>query len=57
MGLYDPMEPLTQLIEQLGKGREFARAGGQKITDSMMVSKGITFMAQAEMFNEYIREW
>ena len=28
MGPYDPAEPLDQLIQQLGKGREFARVGG-----------------------------
>ena len=46
MGPYDPAEPLAQLIEQLDKGREFARAGGQTISDAMMMSKVITLLAQ-----------
>ena len=46
MGPYDPAEPLAQLIDQLEKGREFARSGGQKISDAMMTSKVITLLAQ-----------
>ena len=45
MGPYDPAEPLARLIEQLEKEREFARAGGQKIFDAMMMSKGVTLLA------------
>ena len=43
--------------EQLEKGREFAISGGQKISDAMMISKGITLLAQMVIFNEIIREW
>ena len=46
MGPYDHVEPLAQFIEQLEKGREFEKTGGQKIYDTMMVSKGITLLAQ-----------
>ena len=56
MGPYDPAKSLAQLIEQLEKGREFARAGGQKISYAMMISKGITFLAKTENFNDDIRE-
>ena len=34
---YDPTEPLARLIDQLKKGQEFARAGGQIISDAIMV--------------------
>ena len=54
---YYPVEPLTRHIDQLEKGRKFARAGGQTIIDAMMVSKGITLLAQTDAFNEDIREW
>ena len=57
MGPYDPAEPLDQLIEQLKKGREFAREGDQKISNAMMMSKGITILAHAGVFNNNIREW
>ena len=57
MGSYDPAEPLAQLIEQLEKGGESARAGGQTISDAMMMSKGITLLAQTGIFNDNIREW
>ena len=57
MGRYDPTEPLARLIEQLEKGREFARAEGQTISDAMMMSKGITLLAQTGIFNYDIREW
>ena len=55
VGPYDPAEPLDRLIGQLEKGREFARAGGQKISDAMMMSKGITLLAQTIIFNDCIR--
>ena len=57
MGPYHPAEPLARLAKQLEKGKEFAQAGGQAISDSMVVSKGITILAQMEMFNEDIRKW
>ena len=44
MGTYDPAEPLSLLMKQLEKGRQFACAGGQAIASSMMVSKGITVL-------------
>ena len=34
-----------------------AQEGGKKIDIAMMVSKGITLLAQKTMFNENIREW
>ena len=46
MGPYDPAEPLARIIDQLKKGQEFARAGGQTIENVMMVSKCITLLAQ-----------
>ena len=55
MGPYDPVEPLSRLIEQLQKGREFAQLGGKTISETMMVSKGITLMSQTEILNEDIR--
>ena len=57
MGVYDPLEPLTRLIEQLEKGLKFAKSGGQTISDAMMMSKGIALMAQPENSNNDIREW
>ena len=57
MGSYNPAEPLAQVIEKLEKGREFAQEGGQIIANTMMVSKGITLMAQIAIFNKDIREW
>ena len=46
MGPYDPTEPLARLIEQLEKGREFAREGGRAISNAMMMSKVITLLVQ-----------
>ena len=57
MGSYNPAEPLSQIIKQLEKGREFSIAGGQTIYGSMMMSKGITLLAQTGIFNYDIREW
>ena len=54
---YDPAEPLARLIKQLEKGIEFVRAGGQMISGTMMVFKGITLLEQTSTFNEDIREW
>ena len=54
---YNPAEPLARLIEQLEKGREFAGAGGQTISDTMMMTKLITLMAQMGIFNDEIIEW
>ena len=55
MRSYDPAVPLSQLIEKLEKGGEFAHAGGQTIANATMVLKGITLLDQTEMFNEDIR--
>ena len=57
MGPYDPAEPLAQLIKQSETGIEYARSGGQTISDAMIVSKGITLLAQTGIFNDDIREW
>ena len=57
MGPYDPAKTLARLIEQLEKGRELSRSGSQTIYDAMMISKGITLMAQKGNFNDDIREW
>ena len=57
MGTYDPAELLTWLIEQSEKGIEFAQAGGKKISDAMMVSKGNTLLEQTVLFNEDISDW
>ena len=55
MGTYDPAEPLSLMIKQLEKGIEFACAGGWTISNSMMVSKGITILEQTATINENIR--
>ena len=57
MDPHDPTGFLAGLIERLVKGREFTREGGKIIADAMMVSKGITLLAQMAIFNENIREW
>ena len=57
MGPYDPAEPLARLIEHSEKGREFAGAGGQTISDTMMMKKLITLLAQMGIFNDEIIEW
>ena len=50
MGPYDPSEPITGLIKQLEKGGKFKRSGGQTISNAMMMSKGITLLAQTGIF-------
>ena len=57
MRMYVPVEPLSRFINQLKKGWDFSRAGGQKIADVMMVSKGINLLAQKDTFKEEIWEW
>ena len=54
MRSYDPAVPLSQLIEKLEKGGEFAHAGGQTIADVMMVYKGTTLLSQTSTFDEDI---
>ena len=54
MGPYYPAEPLACLIDQLKKGQGFSRELGQKISDAMMVLKGITFLAQTDILNKDI---
>ena len=44
MGLYKLAEPFSCLIDQLEKGRKFARAVGQIFFDAMMVPKVITIL-------------
>ena len=46
MGTYDSVEPFDCLINQLKKGREFARAGKKMIADAMMVPNGISLLEQ-----------
>ena len=55
MGPYDPAEPLVRLIEHSEKGREFAGAGDQIISNAMMMSKLITLLAPMLIFNDDIR--
>ena len=55
MGTYDPVETLAQLIDQIKKWRKFERQGGQKISNAMMVLKGITLVAQTGTLIEDIR--
>ena len=57
MGLYDPAVPLSRLIEQLEKYREFMHTGGHTISNLMMVPKGITLLTHMAMFNTDIKEW
>ena len=52
MGPYNPAEPLAQFIKQLEKGGGFARAGGQMIANVILVSKGITILADTTVFNK-----
>ena len=56
MGPYNASEPISQPIKKLEKGRELARSGGQKISDLMMMSKGITLLAQTGIFNDDFRD-
>ena len=51
MGTYDPTESLARLIEQLEKGRSFAQAGGQTVSDVMIMSKGIRLLSHTGIFN------
>ena len=55
MGEYNPSEPFAPLIKHLKEGREYAISGGQKITNNMMVTKGITLLAQTVIFNDHIK--
>ena len=57
MGPYEPTDPLDHLIYQPEKGQELAISGGKKIPEYMMVSKGVTLLAQTETFNNNIKEW
>ena len=52
METYEPEEPLAQMIKELEKGGEFASAGGQTISNVVMVSKWITLLVQTSTFNE-----
>ena len=54
---YTPTEPISRLINQIEKWKEFLRAGRQTISDAIIVSKGINHLAQRDTFIENIREW
>ena len=51
---YNPVEPLARLIDHLEKDRELVREGGQKISDAMMMSRGIALLEQTGIFNDDI---
>ena len=55
-GYHDFAEPLARLIEKFGKGKDFVHAGRKTISNSMMVSKWITLLAQTAMFNKDTKE-
>ena len=46
MGPYKPTEPLDRLIEKSEKRREFLQAGGQTISNALMMSRGITLLVE-----------
>ena len=56
MGPYKPAKPLAYLIGNLDKGLEFARDRGKTISDTIVVSKGITLLTQTATFNDDIQE-
>ena len=51
---YYTAETLARLIKQLEKGQDFSKLGGQTIANLVMLSKGITLLAQTSTFNEDI---
>ena len=55
MGLYDPAKSLARLINQLQTNLLISRAGRMIISDTMMMPKGITLLAQTATFNYDIR--
>ena len=57
MDPYELAEPLARLIKKLEWGREFSHAAGHTIVNKMMVSKGITLLAQTATFNKDIIGW
>ena len=57
MNPYDPELPLATLTNQLEKGRAFAQMGLQTISENMMVTKGITLLANTAVFNDDIKQW
>ena len=57
MGPYYPAETPARLIKQLEKGREFAHVGEHKISNMMLVYKGINLLEQTSTFNKDIRWW
>jgi len=54
---YDPELTLATLTNQLEKGRAFAQMGLQTISENMMVTKGITLLANTAVFNDDIKQW
>ena len=57
MTAYDPELPIAKLTIQLENGRKFAHLGKQTITESMMISKGITLLRNTGVFHDDIKEW
>ena len=51
MGPYNPVEPLSCIVNQLKKGRDFAIAWGHMISNAMMLSKWIILLVQIATFN------
>ena len=51
---YYTAETLARLIKQLEKRQDFSKSGGQTIANLVMLSKGITLLAQTSTFNEDI---
>ena len=54
MGPYEPAVPLSHVIEELEKGRDFSHAGGKTVSNVVIVFNRIPLLAQTATFNKDI---
>ena len=55
MTVYTPEIPMIILTNQLEEGLNFAQAGKQYITDTMVISKGIALLKNRGVLPNYIK--
>ena len=54
---YNMEKPFETLINQINKGQTFTLAGGQDISEAIIISKGVNLLVNTALFHQYIREW
>ena len=54
---WNPPTPIVQLLSQLKKGVDFAKAGGENVNEGQVVRIGYNLVAKTGLFEIACREW